>query len=184
MMRLYPWSLNYYYPHSWDPREIVFYTVAARENNPQLQHPSMDATLCGFCRAGWMVTASISTLGENGEFIGVMSHDFLSNRLSNKQIALEITVLNGVGAGFLIDNKGKVIAHPAYQDESATEGTQEEVNLLQQGRDDYTTLIQQMVDGQRGLGYYTDESGESLLVYAPVPNTALEFGVSPSPVKT
>lgn len=37
MMRLYPWASNDHYPDSWDPREIIFYSVAAPENNPTFQ---------------------------------------------------------------------------------------------------------------------------------------------------
>jgi methyl-accepting chemotaxis protein len=149
--------------------------VADPENNPQLT-PQWTPPYVDFAGAGWMVTASAPILDANGEFMGVMSHDVTIESL--KQIALEINVLNGVGAGFLIDNEGKVIAHPAYQDESARKGTQEDVNLLQQGSADYVTLIQQMVAGQQGLGYYTDTTGESLLVYAPIPNTGWSLGVT------
>ncbi|MCL4263614.1 MAG: Cache 3/Cache 2 fusion domain-containing protein [Anaerolineae bacterium] len=175
MMRLYPWASNDHYPDNWDPREIIFYTVADPENNPQLT-PQWTPPYVDYAGAGWMVTASTPILGNNGEFLGVMSHDITIDSL--KQIALEISVLGGVGSGFLIDNEGKVIAHPAYQDESASKGTQEDVNLLYQGSDNYVSLIQQMVSGQQGLGYYTDEAGESLLVYAPVPNTGWSLGVS------
>lgn len=175
MMRLYPWASNDHYPDGWDPREIVFYTVADPKNNPRLT-PQWTPPYVDFAGAGWMVTASAPILDTNGKFLGIMSHDVTIESL--KQIALEINVLNGVGAGFLIDNKGKVIAHPAYQDESASKGTQEDVNLLQQGSGDYVALIQQMVAGQEGLGYYTDEAGESLLVYAPIPNTGWSLGVT------
>jgi hypothetical protein len=51
MMRLYPWASNDHYPDSWDPREIVFYSVAAPENNPTLSNP-VDAALRGLCRGG------------------------------------------------------------------------------------------------------------------------------------
>lgn len=175
MMRLFPWASNDHYPDNWDPREIIFYTVADPENNPQLT-PQWTPPYVDYAGAGWMVTASVPMLAENGEFLGIMSHDITIDSL--KQIALEISVLDGVGSGFLIDNEGKVIAHPAYQDESASKGTQEDVNLLQVGSDGYVALIQQMVDGRQGLGYYTDEAGESLLVYAPVPNTGWSLGVS------
>lgn len=175
MMRLYPWASNDHYPDDWDPRQIVFYTVAAPENNPTLA-PQWTPPYVDFAGAGWMVTASAPILADDGTFLGVMSHDVTIESL--KQIALEITVLNGVGTGFLIDSEGKVIAHPAYQDASASKGTQEDVNLLQQGSADYVALIQHMVNGGQGLGYYTAASGESLLVYAPVPNTGWSLGVT------
>jgi HAMP domain-containing protein len=175
MMRLFPWASNDHYPDNWDPREIIFYDVAAPENNSTLQ-PQWTPPYVDFAGAGWMVTASVPILADEGTFMGVMSHDVTIESL--KQIALEISVLDGIGSGFLIDNEGKVIAHPAYQDESAVEGTQEDVNLLHVGSDDYKALVQQMVDGQQGLGYYMDESGQSLLVYASVPNTGWSLGIS------
>lgn len=174
MMRLYPWASNDHYPDSWDPREIVFYTVAAPENNPKLE-PRWTLPYVDFTGAGWMVTASVPMVDSSGEFIGVMSHDVTIESL--KQIALEIAVVNE-GYGFLIDNEGKVIAHPDYQDVDASKGTQEEVSLLTESSGYYRTLILRMVNGQEGLGYYSDETGESLLVYAPVPSTGWGLGIS------
>ncbi len=175
MMRLYPWASNDHYPDNWDPRQIVFYTVAAPENNPKLE-PRWTAPYVDFAGAGWMVTASVPMVDDNGAFVGVMSHDVTIESL--KQIALEIAVLDGVGYGFLIDNAGKVIAHPTYQDADASKGTQEEISLLTEASGYYRTLIQRMVNGQEGLGYYGDEMGESLLVYAPVPSTGWSLGIS------
>jgi methyl-accepting chemotaxis protein len=97
---------------------------------------------------------------------------------SLKQIALEITVLDGVGDGFLIEDTGKVIAHPKYQDSDAGKGSQEEITLLSVGSAAYRSLIQKMVSGHEGLGYYSDEIGESLLVFAPIPATGWSLGIS------
>ena len=175
MMRLYPWASNDHYPDNWDPREIVFYTVAAPENNPNLE-PQWTAPYVDYAGAGWMVTASVPMLDENGEFIGVMSHDVTIDSL--KQIALQISVLDGGATGFLIEDSGKVIAHPAYLEADASKGTQEEISLLKVGSVDYRLLIQEMVDGFEGLGYYSDDAGQSLLVYAPVPTTGWSLGIS------
>jgi len=175
MMRLYPWASNDHYPDNWDPREIVFYTVAAPENNPELE-PAWTAPYVDYAGAGWMVTASVPILQDDGRFLGVMSHDVTIESL--KQIALQISVLDGVGTGFLIEDTGKVIAHPAYQDADASKGTQEEVSLLTTGPADYRALIQEMVNGREGLGYYSDDTGESLLVYAPIPTTGWSLGIS------
>lgn len=175
MMRLYPWADNDHYPDNWDPREIIFYTVAAPEHNPELK-PAWTAPYVDFAGAGWMVTASMPILDDNGQFLGVMSHDVTIDSL--KEIALEISVLDGVGTGFLIEDTGQVIAHPAYQDADASKGTQEEVSLLTVGSAEYRSLIQQMADGDNGLGYYSDDTGESLLVYAPIPITGWSLGIS------
>lgn len=175
MMRLYPWASNDHYPDNWDPREIVFYTIAAPDNNPELK-PMWTAPYVDYAGAGWMVTASVPILDGNGQFLGIMSHDVTIESL--KQIALQISVLNGVGTGFLIEDTGKVIAHPAYQDVAASKGTQEEVSLLTVGSADYQVLIQNMVNGSEGLGYYSDDTGASLLVYAPIPATGWSLGIS------
>ena len=174
MMRLYPWASNDHYPDHWDPREIVFYTVAAPDNNPELGSV-WTAPYVDYAGAGWMVTASTPILDE-GQFLGVMSHDVTIESL--KQIALQISVLDGVGTGFLIADTGQVIAHPAYQDADASKGTQEEVSLLTVGSTEYRHLIQEMVNGRQGLGYYSDDMGESLLVFAPVPETGWSLGIS------
>lgn len=87
-------------------------------------------------------------------------------------------MLGGGGYGFLIDREGKVIAHPEFQDADASKGTQDETSLLTWGSPDFQTLVQQMVNGQQGLGYYAAENGESLLVYAPIPETGWSLGIS------
>ena len=150
-------------------------TVAAPENNPNLE-PQWTAPYVDYAGAGWMVTASVPMLDANGEFIGVMSHDVTIDSL--KQIALQISVLDGGATGFLIEDSGKVIAHPAYHEADASKGTQEEISLLEIGSANYQMLIQKMVDGAEGLGYYSDDVGESLLVYAPVPATGWSLGIS------
>ena len=175
MMRLYPWASNDHYPDNWDPREIVFYTVAEPSNNPQLQ-PQWTAPYVDFAGAGWMVTASMPMVAEDGEFLGIMSHDVTINSL--KEIALSINVLDGAGYGFLIDPEAKVIAHPDFLDEDASKGTQEETSLLSLGSAEYRNLIGQMVAGMSGLGYYGNDNGDSLLVYAPIPETGWSLGIS------
>lgn len=175
MMRLYPWASNDHYPDNWDPREIIFYTVAEPGRNPELR-PQWTPPYVDYAGAGWMVTASVPMVSQQGEFLGVMSHDITIDSL--KEIALGINVLDGGGYGFLIDAEGKVIAHPAFQDSEANKGTQEETSLLTWEGVDYQGLIQQMVNGQQGLGYYTNAAGESLLVFAPVKATGWSLGIS------
>ncbi len=175
MMRLYPWASNDHYPDDWDPREIIFYTVAEPTNNPSLE-PRWTPPYVDYAGAGWMVTASVPVVGPAGDFLGIMSHDFTIESI--KQIALGINVLDGVGYGFLIDSQARVIAHPAFQDADASKGTQEEAILLNQGAPEYRSLIQSMIGGRTGLGYYEEASGASLLVYAPVPATGWSLGIS------
>ncbi|HRX00472.1 MAG TPA: cache domain-containing protein, partial [Cyclobacteriaceae bacterium] len=175
MMRLYPWASNDHYPDAWDPREIIFYTVAEPSNNPDLL-PQWTPPYVDYAGAGWMVTASVPILEDNNTFLGVMSHDVTIDSL--KQIALGINVLDGGGYGFLIDRDGKVIAHPDFQDADASKGTQDETSLLSWGSQDFRLLVQQMVNGQKGLGYYTSGNGESLLVFAPIPETGWSLGIS------
>ncbi|MEW5985414.1 MAG: cache domain-containing protein [Chloroflexota bacterium] len=175
MMRLYPWASNDNYPDGWDPREVVFYTVADRLNNPSLVSrwtpPYVD-----FAGAGWMVTLSTPILGDKFEFMGVMSHDVTIQSL--KDIALDINVLDGAGYGFLVDHEGGVIAHPLYEATEAAEGTQETVNLLEVGSPDYQALMAEVVDGGSGQGSFRDEQGENqLLVYAPIPSIGWSLGI-------
>jgi two-component system, NtrC family, sensor kinase len=176
MMRLYPWASNDHYPDKWDPRTIIFYTVAEPGVNPTLE-PRWTPPYVDYAGAGWMVTVSIPIVDDEGQFLGIMSHDVTIESL--KKIALDINVLEGAGYGFLIDQTGSVIAHPDYQDDDASKGTQEAANLLQSGsNDEYRAFIQQMVNGAQGSGYFTDEAGEEqLLVYAPVPTIGWSLGV-------
>lgn len=176
MMRLFPWASNDHYPNAWDPREIVFYTIAAPEGNPNLE-PRWTLPYVDFAGAGWMVTASVPMTDEKGEFLGVMSHDVTIGSL--KEIALSINVLDGVGFGFLIDGNGNVIAHPAFpQQADATKGTQDESNLLSWGTLSYQNLIKRMVQGETGLGYYDEANGDSLLVFSAIPETEWSLGIS------
>lgn len=177
MMRLYPWASNDHYPTGWDPREVIFYTVAEPSQNPNLEArwtpPYVD-----FAGAGWMVTVSMPMMSADSEFLGIMSRDITIGSL--KQIALTINVLEDVGYGFLIDKQGAVIAHPTYESADTTKGTQSDVNLLQIGTDGYRQLVQGMVDGRSGLGYYTDESNgeDTLLAYAPIPSIGWSLGIT------
>lgn len=175
MMRLYPWASNDHYPDQWDPREIIFYTVADPQNNPELQ-PQWTPTYVDFAGAGWMVTASVPMVSSDGEFLGIMSHDVTIESL--KEIANQIDIFDGSGYGFLIDTEGHVITHPEFQDVDADKGTLESGSLLTFGEEDHQTLIQRMVDGESGSGYYTDADGESLMVFAPIATTGWSLGIS------
>lgn len=176
MMRLFPWASNDHYPDAWDPREIVFYTIVEPNSNPSLQ-PRWTLPYVDFAGAGWMVTASVPMVSEQGEFLGVMSHDVTIGSL--KEIALSINVLDNVGFGFLIDGQGNVIAHPAFpQQDDATKGTQEEANLLVWGTDSHQNLVKQMVNGETGLGYYEAAAGDSLMVFSAIPETDWSLGIS------
>ena len=176
MMRLYPWASNDHYPDGWDPREVIFYTVAEPTNNPNLETrwtpPYVD-----FAGAGWMVTVSTPIISSDGEFEGIMSHDVTIQAL--KDIALDINVLDGAGYGFIIDSEGGVIAHPAYEGVDASKGTQETVNLATVGLPAFQELIQNMIDRESGQGYFLDETGtQQLLVYAPIPSIGWSLGIS------
>lgn len=175
MMRLYPWASNDHYPDSWDPREIIFYTVAEPDTNPTLE-AQWTPPYVDFAGAGWMVTLSVPVVLDDGSFLGVMSHDITINSL--KEFALNIRVLGDVGYGFLIDPQGNVIAHPDYLEEDASAGTQETTNLLNVGSPEYRMLIERMVAGETGLGsYQSDTDGEQLLVYAPIPAIGWRLGI-------
>lgn len=175
MMRLYPWASNDHYPDDWDPREIIFYTVAAPENNPSMQTAWTPAYV-DFAGAGWMVTVSSPILDAEGEFVGIMSQDITIEALQN--MALTINILDGAGYGFLIDKDGNIIAHPDYQDVEASEGTQETENLLTSGSPQFQALVQKMIAGESGLGHYIDESSnDQFLVYAPIPSIGWSLGI-------
>ena len=175
MMRLYPWASNDNYPQDWDPRQVIFYTVADPANNPTLQ-PQWTPPYVDFAGAGWMVTLSVPVLDAKSNFLGVMSHDITIKQL--KDIALNTTVLNGTGYGFLIDQKGGVIAHPKYEAQLASKGTEGSVNLLTEGSADFQALVQQMIAGKAGLGTFDEAgSGEQILVYQPIPAIGWRLGV-------
>lgn len=175
MMRLYPWASNDHYPENWDPTEIVFYTVAAPENNPTLE-PRWTPPYVDFAGAGWMVTLSMPLVSDEGEFLGILSHDVTISAL--KQLVQDIHLSDGAGFGFLIDAKGNVISHPDIQDTEATEGTLDETNLLTSGSSEFRTLVWRMTEGQTGYGYYDDEDGtRNLLVYTPIPTIQWSLGI-------
>lgn len=175
MMRLYPWASNDHYPDIWDPREIIFYTIADPSGNPSFETrwtpPYVD-----FAGAGWMVTVSAPIVTDEAEYLGIMSHDITIDSL--QEIALSIQVLDKTGYGFLINSESGIIAHPQFQDADASKGTQEEARLLGTGSSEYQALIGNMVAGQTGLGYYMDTDTEHLLVYAPVPATGWSLGIT------
>lgn len=175
LMRLYPWASNDHYPDNWDPREVIFYTVAEPKANPELK-PRWTPPYVDFAGAGWMVTSSVPIVDANGAFLGVMSQDITINQL--QELALSTKVLGGGGYGFLVDNAGNVVAHPKYQDSRAAEGSQQTVNLLETGSNEFRQFVRQMVNGETGLGYFEDEdqSGQ-LLVYAPIPAIGWSLGV-------
>lgn len=176
MMRLFPWASNNQYPDDWDPREVIFYTVAEPANNPTLATRATPPYV-DFAGAGWMVTVSTPIIGDNGTFMGIMSHDITIQSL--RDVALDINVLNGAGYGFLIDSQGGAIAHPAYLNEDASKGTEETVNLATMGTVEYQSLIQQMMRGQTGQGYFLDDDGmKQLLVYAPIPSIGWSLGIA------
>lgn len=175
MMRLYPWASNDHYPDDWDPRQIIFYTVAEPGGNPELE-PRWTQPYVDYAGAGWMVTLSIPVVGADGRYLGMMSHDITIDAL--QQQALTTTVLDGGGYGFLVASDGTVIAHPDFMDDEASKGSQEAANLLETGSEDFRGLVRQMVRGDSGMGYFSDERrGEQLLVFAPIPSIGWSLGV-------
>lgn len=174
MMRLFPWADNAHYPDDWDPREIIFYTVADAPNNPDLT-PEWTAPYVDYAGAGWMVTLSMPMTSADGDFLGIMSHDITIREV--QRLVQDIKVLDGAGYGFLIDANGGVISHPEFQDDAASKGSQEEVSLLNWGSAEFSTIVAQMVQGNTGIGHFGDSAGEQILVYAPVPTIGWSLGI-------
>ena len=175
LMRLYPWASNNHYPDNWDPREIVFYTVAEPGVNPELE-PRWTAPYVDFAGAGWMVTLSVPIVDKTNTFQGVMSQDITINQI--QAAALGTNVLGGAGYGFLVDDQGNVVAHPDFQDDDAHKGSQEVPNLLDTGPVELRPFVRQMIQGESGLGYFNDgERGEQLLVYAPISSIGWSLGI-------
>ncbi len=174
MMRLFPWAANDQYPDGWDPRQIVFYTVADRPNNPGLE-PRWTAPYVDFAGAGWMVTLSIPMTADNGDLLGIMSHDVTIREL--QRLVQDISVLNGVGYGFLIDNNGGVISHPDHLDAEADKGSQESSNLLETGSAEFRAIVRKMIGGQSGISRIQDDGADEFVIYAPVPTIGWSLGI-------
>lgn len=180
MMRLFPWASNDQYPDKWDPREVVFYTVAEPAFNPALDG-QWTAPYVDFAGAGWMVTYSTPVLDKNRQFLGIMSQDITIDAL--KRLALDTRVLNNAGYGFLIDVNGDVIAHPKYgadasADAQSNKGDQDKVNLLKTGTPDFRLAVRDMLAKPSGTARFTSEDGkEQLLVYSRVDAIDWDLGV-------
>ncbi len=175
MMRLFPWASNDLYPKGWDPREIIFYTVAEPSVNPNLE-PRWTTPYVDFAGAGWMVTLSVPVVDSRSQMLGIMSHDITTESLTN--IAFNANGIDGGGYGFLIDQYGRVIAHPDYQPHDAKKGAQEEFNLLNVGTPSFRALIQRMVNRESGFGYFADTNrNEALLAFAPIAETGWSLGL-------
>lgn len=175
MMRLYPWVDNDQYPDGWDPREIIFYTVAEPGVNPSLQ-PRWTRPYVDYAGAGWTVTLSVPIVGPESQFLGIMSHDITINAL--KDSALNIKALDSAGYGFIIDHEGGVIVHPYYELQDITKGMQTQTNLLNVGSDSFRSLIRRMVRDEQGVGYFLDEQNQQqLLAFSPIPTLGWTLGI-------
>lgn len=175
MMRLYPWASNDTYPKAWDPREIIFYTVAEPAVNPALE-ARWTTPYVDFAGAGWMVTVSVPVTDANGQMLGIMSHDVTTQQLNN--VVSEAALMGGDSYGFLIDQFGRVISHPRYLPHDAKKGDKSDSNLLELGTPSFTSLVERMVGGESAYAYFVDEQGdEQLLAFASIPETGWSLGL-------
>lgn len=175
MMRLFPWTSNNTYPKHWDPRKILFYTIAEPSANPRLE-ARWTTPYVDFAGAGWMVTVTVPVLNARSELLGMMSHDITTEKLI--AIATKNDLLSGAGYGFLIDQNGRVIAHPQHLPHDAKKGDENSLNLLQSGSPSFQRLAKQMVDGDSAYGYfYDDQNNEQLLAFAPISETGWSLGL-------
>jgi hypothetical protein len=175
MMRLYPWASNDAYPEAWDPRAVIFYTVAEPGANPELA-PRWTTPYVDFAGAGWMVTISVPVVDANQQLFGIMSHDITTAQLNS--IVAEAAPPGGDSYGFLIDQFGRVIAHPEYLPHDAKKGDESTSNLLALGTPSFRALVERMVAGETDYGYFVDEqNNQQLLAFSTIPETGWSFGM-------
>ncbi len=167
LFRLYPWTDGL--PAEYDPRTRQWYLRAQGSGETGWTELYVDAGTGDLA-----VTCSRPVYDSKNSFIGVVAADVTLKTLNERIIN---TRVGEMGYAFLIDEGGRIIAHPAlslngqqWDDAYVTE------NLLESGNEDMRSIAAAMVASEAGIAR-AELDTEVYVAYAPINCTGWSIGI-------
>ena len=167
-------------PSDFDVTEMPWFSGAVE--SPDLDTkavwsvPYLDAALNGL-----VLTGSIPVYDDNNEFRGVAAIDISLNTITQQISSISI---GRTGYGFLIDQKGRVIAMPSkgYTDFNVTEeemqsGDINNLSLINRVPLEVFEVLAKMTSGQSGVRQVTMNGTKRYIAYQPIPVIGYSLGL-------
>jgi len=140
-------------PPDYDPLQRTWYQKAKEKNKATFTDTYIDTN------TGKISLAAVSPMkNKNGEIIGVVTSDIYLESLT--KVIVEKT-FEGEGYAFLVDEKGKFLAH----------GNEKLINTNVNEHEIYKNLFQIMKSNEHGLEEYLDNGIDKIMVYKRIPTT-------------
>lgn len=131
----------------------------------------MDATGLGV-----ITTAAVPVFGKNKEILGVVGFDIT---ITDMVKSIELAMVLESGYSFLVDNQGNAIALPSqgYQDILNRLPKDQEfgTNLLESSNE-FKPIIQEMIEGKKGIKEIDINKRKLLIAYSPLSNPGWSLG--------
>ncbi len=169
----FPWRSTI--TKDYDPRKRGWYRKALETKELGWTTPYIDATPFPYERHDAsekvIVTCYRAVYDRDENFIGVVASDITVSSL----LKMISTQIEGIGAAYVVDRQGKVIAHSGKEIDSSYESSR---SLLETENDEYRKIIERMIAGEAGFDRYFDESGrEKALAHRSILSTGWSLAV-------
>lgn len=158
----YRYSKSNKYNPKYDPRERGWYTTAMENAG---QSTWVDTYVDAYNQI--CVTNARTFYDKNGHPQGVVATDILLKNMQDDILSMKI---GKTGYAFLLDNKGKIIAHPRY-------GENLDTTPLEKGEGDYRQAIEEIVQKREGLTTAHIDNKLCYMAYSKFPTTEWSLAV-------
>jgi sigma-B regulation protein RsbU (phosphoserine phosphatase) len=157
---LFRYAANNAYAPDYDPRKRPWYINSIGEDGPIWSDTYVsvfDGELCTACSEAYY--------DADGSIAGVVAVDILLSSMISDMLDVSI---GETGYAFLLDDKGRYIAHPQYGNTYA----------FDQAQGKYKEILERMAFGETGI--QTAETGDNvyLFAYAPLRATGWSLGIA------
>lgn len=168
ILQLYPWVSGI--DPSFDPRVRTWYTKAKETGQISWSEPYIDVIT-----GSLMISCSKPVYDSKHNLIGVIAVDVTTKTINQKIINLRVGEL---GYAFLMDNSGKIIAHPGSSSgDQKWDETFEAENMLHTDNLELRKIAKNMTIGKIGIARCKFEDGIKYIAYAPITSTNWSIGV-------
>lgn len=166
--QLYPWATGI--PPAFDAREREWYLDAQQTGRSGWTNVMIDAV-----SGTPMITFYRPVYLNNDRFIGVVGADVTIETINQKIISTQV---GKNGYAFLLDARGRIIAHPGKQIKNKQwDETLELESLLASSNTDLIQMVAQMIGGNSGVTRLTMDGSEKYVAYAPITRTNWSIAV-------
>lgn len=155
-----------------DPRTRPWYEGVEGAREPTWTELYVDANTKDLT-----VSAAAPVNGADGGLIGAVGYDVLLTTLQNDILEIDLGYDH---EAFLVNNEGAALVRPGMGEadgEAAESWNFATDNLLEVENQAFANIVSRMVEGERGIARYEDQTGETnYLAYSPIPSIGASLG--------